>query len=323
MPPVIQPPLAPIFTQIEAEAPAAKPVPSLPAALLNSRIQASKTGESQVPPIPSWDEQNSGPKQTTAAESTKAAASSPQAKAPSFEMRLGTFWLVRIGIVMLLTGLVFFGNYAYQNYIGKLGPAGKVLLLYLASGSLLGVGAWLQRKQELLKNYAQVLLAGGLAAVYFTTYAAHHVTGLEVIKSPLLDGALLLGWAGFIIRLADRKKSEVMALFAVLLAYYSSVITHVGLFTLYSNLVLTLAAVFFLVRNRWAALSFASLVATYVSYGFWRFYQDGHWQWAAPGEGLWAGNYFLMGYWTLFTAAAFLSRHEQFVGRTPRPPSSA
>ncbi|MBC8096069.1 MAG: hypothetical protein H7Y43_09670, partial [Akkermansiaceae bacterium] len=31
----------------------------------------------------------------------------------SFEMRLGTYWLVRIGIVMLLTGLVFFGNYAY------------------------------------------------------------------------------------------------------------------------------------------------------------------------------------------------------------------
>ncbi len=312
VPPVIQPPLAPIFTQTEIETPAPKPAQSLPAALLNSRNQASKPDESLIPPMPSWDEQNPDSNQTTGAESAKAA--SVQAKAPSFEMRLGTFWLVRIGIVMLLTGLVFFGNYAYQNYIGKLGPGGKVLLLYLANGSLLAAGAWFQRKQESLKNYSQVLLAGGLASVYFTTYAAHHIKGLEVIKSPLLDGALLLGWAGFIIRLADRKKSEVMALFAVLLAYYTSVITHVGLFTLYSNLVLTFAAVFFLVRNRWAALSFASLAATYVSYGFWRFYQDGHWQWAAPGEGLWAGNCFLMGYWILFTAAVFLSRHEQFSG---------
>lgn len=313
VPPVIQPPLAPIFTQTKIETPAPIPAHPLPTALLNSRIQASKPGESQAPPIPSWDEQNSTSNQTIGAESAKAAAPAP-VKAPSFEMRLGTFWLVRIGIVMLLTGLVFFGNYAYQNYIGKLGPGGKVLLLYLASGGLLAAGSWFQRKQESLKNYSQVLLAGGLAAVYFTTYAAHHITGLEVIKSPLLDGALLLGWAGFIIWLADRKKSEVLALFAVLLAYYTSVITHVGLFTLYSNLVLTFAAVFFLVRNRWAALSFASLAATYVSYGFWRFYQDGHWQWAAPGEGLWAGNYFLMGYWTLFTAAVFLSRHEQFSG---------
>ena len=30
----------------------------------------------------------------------------------SFEMRLGTYWLVRIGIVMVLTALVFFGNLA-------------------------------------------------------------------------------------------------------------------------------------------------------------------------------------------------------------------
>ena len=42
------------------------------------------------------------------------------AKERSFEMRLGMFWLVRIGIVMLLTGLVFFGNYAYQNFIVKM-----------------------------------------------------------------------------------------------------------------------------------------------------------------------------------------------------------
>ncbi|TAK93329.1 MAG: DUF2339 domain-containing protein, partial [Verrucomicrobia bacterium] len=181
----------------------------------------------------------------------------PQPK-PSFEMRLGTYWLVRIGVVMLLTACGFFVNLAYQ----KLGAGGKVGLLYLASGLLLGAGAWWQRKaaKESLKNYAQVLFAGGLAAVYFTTYAAHHVANLKIIESAVLDGALLLGWAGFMTWIADRKKSEVLALFAVGLAYYSSVITHVGSFTLYSNLVLTLAAVFFLVRNRWAGLTFASLV---------------------------------------------------------------
>src|ERR1019366_10610254 len=51
----------------------------------------------------------------------RAVPASPPPKA-SFEMRLGTYWLVRIGIVMLLTGLVFFGNYAYENFIGRLGP---------------------------------------------------------------------------------------------------------------------------------------------------------------------------------------------------------
>ena len=58
---------------------------------------------------------------------------------------------------------------------------------------------------------------------------------------------LLLGWAGFMAFLADRKKSELLSLFAIGLAYYTSVITNIGLFTLYSNLVLTIAAIFFLV----------------------------------------------------------------------------
>jgi len=234
----------------------------------------------------------------------------------SFEMRIGTYWLVRIGIVMLLTGLVFFGSYAYENYIGLLGPVGKVSLLYAASTVLLGLGAWWQRKaaKASLKNYAQVLFAGGLAAVYFTTYAAHHIQQLCIIENALLDGALLLAWAGFMVWIADRKKSEVLALFAVGLAYYTSVITRGGSFTLYSNLVLTLAAVFFLVRNRWAVLSLASLVATYAAYGFWRFFDGNSWHWASPEDGLWMGAGFLMSYWLCFTAAVFLSKHEKFTG---------
>ena len=80
-----------------------------------------------------------------------------------------------------------------------------------------------------------MLFAGGLAAVYFTTYAAYHVDNLLVIRDAVLDGALLLAWAGFMVWIADRKKSEVLALFAVGLAYYTSVITRVGSFTLYST----------------------------------------------------------------------------------------
>ncbi|HYV28842.1 MAG TPA: DUF2339 domain-containing protein, partial [Candidatus Eisenbacteria bacterium] len=231
---------------------------------------------------------------------------------------MGTYWFVRVGIVMLLTALAFFAKFAYQNFIGKFGPAGKIALLYFASSALLGTGAWLQRKKEkeALKNFGQVLIAGGLAAVYFTTYAAHYFAAVRIIDSPTLAGALLMGWAAFIVWLADWKKSEVLGLFAVALAYYTSVINPIELFTLYSNLLLTLVAVVFLVRHRWAAVSIVSLVATYFSYGFWRFYHTGQpvWQGTLLPHDFWTGNLFLLGYWTLFTAAVFLSRHEMLSG---------
>src|SRR5689334_12237913 len=288
LPPVIPPQPEAVFVATASELEASE---SLPAA------EAPTRELSEPPPF------------------TPADASVP-VKESSFEMKLGKVWLVRIGIVMLLTALVFFGNYAYQNFITKLGAGGKLFLMCLGSGLLLGLGARLQRKQESLKNYAQVLFAGGLAAVYFTTYAAHHIANLKVIQSGALDGVLLLAWAGFMAWIADRKKSELLAIFAVGLAYYTSIITNIGLFTLYSNLVLTIAGVFFFVRNRWTALSFGSLFATYGGYSYWRFYVDGQWLWHLnlSNADFRLGNLFLLGYWLLFTAAVFLSRHEKFVG---------
>jgi uncharacterized membrane protein len=247
----------------------------------------------------------------------QASSPPPARETRSFEMRLGTYWLVRVGIVMVLTGLVFFGHLAYENYISRLGPGGKVTLLYLASGLLLSAGWWFQRATVRinLKNYGQVLFAGGLAALYFTTYAAHHVEHLLVIRNAALDGTLLLLCAGFIVWIADRKKSEVLALFAVGLAFYSCIITRVGFFTLYSNLVLTLTAVFFLVRNRWAVLSFGSLAGSYAAYAFWRFFDGSQWHWA-PELGIWSGTFFLFAYWSVFTAGVFLCRDEKFAGQT-------
>ncbi len=319
-PPIPVPPIIPVVIPPKpAAAPAAElvspptatttpPAASaefLPAYLKQEQVskQAEPDRGAELPPA-------SPVRTPTPVNSPALAAAGPRA---SLEMRVGTYWLVRIGIVMLLTGLVFFGNYAYQNFIVRFGPLGKVILLYVASGVLLGAGARWQRRsvKESLRNYAQVLFAGGLAAVYFTTYAAHHFENLRVIGSPLLDGVLLLGWAGFIAWIADRKKSEVLALFAVGLAYYTSVITRVGAFTLYSNLVLTVAALFFLLRNRWAGLSWASLVATYAAYAYWRFFHGGE-GWSGPGLGTAAS--FLGSYWLVFTVAGFLSKHDNLAG---------
>ena len=234
--------------------------------------------------------------------------SAAPAQSESFELQLGTYWFVRIGIVMVLTAMVFLGNYAYQHYWSLMGPVGKVALMYLGSAGLIAAGAILPRRQERLKNYGQVLFAGGLAAIYFTTYAAHHFPNLRIIESAVLDGFLLLAWTAFIVWLADRKKSEVMALFAIGLAYYTALITNVGSFTLISNLLLAAAAVFFLIRNRWVTLTFLSVAASYGSYFYWRYYAG------SAGATDFAGSFSIIGYWIIFTAAVFLTRHAEFFG---------
>ncbi len=235
----------------------------------------------------------------------------PESPKPSFEFALGSYWFVRIGIVLLLTGIGFLAKLAYTHWIVPMGPIGKVAGLYFISGALLGAGAWLQRNRKELQNYGQVLFAGGLASVYFTTYAAHYIQNVRVISNEFIAGAALLAWAGFIAWLADRRKSEIMALFAIGLAYYTSGVNETGAFTLFSNLALSLAAVWFLVRNRWAILSFVSLAGTYGGWAFWRFHHHGIEVWdrgsLATGD-YWMGLGFLACYWIVFTVAVFVSR---------------
>ncbi len=225
----------------------------------------------------------------------------------NLEMRVGQYWLVRIGILVLLTGLVLLGNLAYQNFITKLGAPGKLALLYLAGGALTWLGIWLERRRVPMRNYARVLMAGGAATLYYTTYAAHFVAPLRVIENPLLGGAALLLLAGGLVWFAQRRKSETVAFTAVLLAYYSSAINSAANFTLFSNIVLTGVAVFLLARHRWFGVSWLGLVGSYVSFAYWR-WQAGD----AAGRDFWFTHGFLAAYWVIFTVAVFLHRGGAF-----------
>ena len=227
-----------------------------------------------------------------------------RADSTPLEFELGRVWLVRIGIVVLLTGLVFLGNLAYQHIVPRLGPGMKLGLIVASGGALAGIGAWLEKRRESLRNYARVLMAGGMAAIYYACYAAHFVAVLRVIENAVLGGALLLAFAGGIAWFAHRRRSETLASLAILLSYYTSCINPAGGFTLFSNVLLTAAAVFFLVKNRWTRITYLSVAATYASYAYWRFYVGGG---SAPMLGVWAQIAFLACYWLLFTAAAFLT----------------
>lgn len=307
VPPIIPPPL-PETAAIVAER---QPPPAAAAAFaLPPKLPATSASPEPPPVIPEERIETYFTAQTKFSElPPPSVPPTPPAQPESFEMRLGTYWFVRIGIVMVLTALAFLGNYAYQHYIGLVGPGGKIALMYGASFGLLAAGKILPRKHASLKNYGQVLFAGGLAAVYFTTYAAHHFENVRIISSALLDGLLLFGWTAFIVWLADRHKSELLAVFAIGLAYYTGLITDVGSFTLLSNLLLAAAAVFFLVRNRWVSLTFLSLAASYGSYFYWRYYAG-----TAHSDQL-TGQWAIVGYWMIFTTAVFLTRDAAFAGR--------
>ena len=248
-----------------------------------------------------------------AAKSAAAPPAKPKADAGSLEMKLGTYWFVRIGVVLLLTGAAILAYYKKQFFF-DLSPLTKVCGLYLLSALMGGVGYWLQRAKEQYKNYGQVLVAGGFSGVYFTTYAAHILPPVQVIENATVALLLLLAWGGFMVWVADRLKSETMALFAIGASYYATYVPliHFGGVShsviLASNLILAVAAVVFMLRNRWLKMPVVSMGAAYTGFLVWRLR-------VLEDPSLALVLMFACSLWVVYTAAIFLSRHEAFDDR--------
>ena len=239
----------------------------------------------------------------------------PKVDAESIEMKLGTYWFVRIGVMLVLTALGFLAYYTKGFGFIDLPPGAKVSLFYLLSAAMGGVGFWLQRNKENLKNYGQVLLAGGFAGVYFTTYAAHVIPPVQIIDNAIFALLLLFAWGGFMVWVADRLKSETIALFAIGASYYATYVPliHTGgtggvsWVILFSNLVLAVAAVVFMLRNRWLKMPVLSLSASYAGFLLWRLRVDD------PSLAIVVS--FAVSLWVVYTAAVFLSRSGAFSDR--------
>ena len=232
--------------------------------------------------------------------------------AQSIEMQLGTYWFVRIGVMLLLTGAGILAFYK-RDFFFDLPPAVKVSGLYLLSGLLGGIGFWLQHTRESLRNYGQVLVAGGFSGVYFTTYAAHIFDPVKVISDPTVALVLLLAWGGLMAWVADRLRSETVALFAVGASYYATYVPLIHVdsggvshwMILASNVILAIVAVTFMLRNRWVKMPLLSMSAAYAGFVLWRIRVED----PAP---LAIVLLFAASLWIIYSAAVFLSRHADF-----------
>jgi uncharacterized membrane protein len=293
---------SPELPEVPAENPSVRP-PPLPAEI-RPRSEAMPRFDTFAEARPS---ESVFPPPEIPAEKPAPPSRRPAAPKTNLELKVGQYWLVRIGILVLLTGLVLLGNLAYHSVIVKLGAPGKLAMLYLAGAALAGLGGWLERRMAGVRNYARVLMAGGAATIYYTTYAAHFVPGLQVITSPLIGGGALLLLAGGLTWIATRRKVEGIAFTAVLLSYYTSAINPAANFTLFSNVVLTAVAGFLLARHRWSGVSWLSLAGSYASFAYWRIHSG-----APEPETFWFSHGFLLAYWVIFTGAIFLHRGGAF-----------
>jgi len=226
-------------------------------------------------------------------------------KEGQFEMQLGRVWLVRFGIVLLLTGLVLLGNFAYKNWIRDLPNGVRLLGLFACSGLLVEAGRRLAANPA-LKRFGEVLFGGGLAFFYYCTFAAHHVNRLKVIDSPVVASILLFFSASLIGAVSWFRNSRTIAVIGIVLASYSTMLQPIGWLSCVSNMLLAGAGLFLMRRPGWSAPGVAAMIGSYAAFFGWQLLGA-----SGGGSGDPAMIWFLPPVWIMFSLPGVFGRFRE------------
>ncbi|MBX2898484.1 MAG: DUF2339 domain-containing protein [Cyclobacteriaceae bacterium] len=140
-----------------------------------------------------------------------APAPKPKKSKAAWEDFIGTNLLNKVGIAVLVIGISFGVKYAIDHQM--LNPLTRILLGYVAGAALLVIAL------RLKKNYAAfsaVLLSGGMASLYFITFAAYDF--YQLLPQAVAFG-LMVVFTAFTVFAALHYKLQVIAVIGLVGAY--------------------------------------------------------------------------------------------------------
>ena len=181
-----------------------------------------------------------------------------------FEELLGTRWLNRIGMVLIVIGLAYAGIQALVH----LGPLGRDLLSFAVSLGFLGLGIFLE-KRDRYRIFSYGLIGGGWALLFFTTYALYHVGPMHVVESETFDLILMLAVALGMVAHTLRYRSQVVTGLAFLLGYTTVALSHDDVYSLSAGVILAIGLVAIVLRMGWFELEVFGILSSYGNHIFW------------------------------------------------------
>ena len=185
-------------------------------------------------------------------------------KKSDMEMDFGRNWLSRIGIAVLALGVAFLISYSFKYF----GPFLKIGFGFLSGGALFYAGVKLETRERMM-HYGRALLGGAWAIFYFTTYAMYHFEASRIITDQGLDLVLLAFVVLGMLAHALKYKSEGMMAVVLFVAYLTSTIGQITVFTVLSNIFLALLVLFLVYKFQWLRILSFGIVMTYLIHLIW------------------------------------------------------
>lgn len=216
------------------------------------------------------------------------------------EAQFGQKWLLIIGVVIMVLGIGYFLKYSFdRNWIS---PVVRILMAYGVGGALLGVGDWFRRKHG---NFGLCLTGGGIASLYFSTFAAFEI--YHLLPAPLAFGLMIVvtALAGTLALTYDTKWLAVLGLvggFITPLVIDTGSHDHIALFTYLSVLNAGLLAIAF--HKQWRLLNYLGFFFTWTLFSAWVISGSISFSHVTDGH-FWSGIFFLNLFYLTYAIAPF------------------
>ena len=178
----------------------------------------------------------------------------------SMEFAIASNWLLRLGVLILVTGIGFFLKYSIDNNLA--GPTARVALSIVTGLAMLVTGTrLLGRAYHLL---GQGLIGAGIATLYFSVFAAMSFYKMIDVYTAFALMILITCTAG---AMAVRFNSPLVAVLGILGGYGTPIMLSTGVVNfvgLYSYMLLLAAGVLGIsYRKHWPVLHYLSFLGTY------------------------------------------------------------
>ncbi len=183
-------------------------------------------------------------------------------KEEELEYRIGQFWFAKLGIFVLIIGIIFFLTFPYKNLPSFL-PG---LFGYILASLIFGFSFICRKIYSYISGF---LLGGGLALLFFTTLRLYFFSHESFIASLPLEVFLLVVVTSLSLFISIRRKSVYLTALSLTFGYATAVVSDNSYFIFIAVLLISLLFVFFKLKYKWNLFVFYGIALTYLTHFIW------------------------------------------------------
>jgi hypothetical protein len=179
------------------------------------------------------------------------------------ESQLAAWWVIRVGLVLLIIAAVFFGVYVSQHTPAWL----RVMVLGLVSVGTISLGSKMKDK---LEGFGRAIIGGGFALLYFTAFAAYALPATKVIDSPTVGALAQFAALIAAILWSLWKRDQTVATLTLFLGFVSCGFSHshdLDRFATMGLVLLAATGAFLFATRGWLTSFITALVGSWVGFG--------------------------------------------------------